>query len=167
MSIELVMLSTHLIFCHPLLLPSVFPSIRVFSNEPALHWSFSIIPSNEYSGLISFRIDCFDLLTSKRLSRVFSSITVWKHQFFSTQASLWTNSHFHIWLLEKPEFWLYRPLLAKWYLFFHYLTFKLLSISPCYHLTICWTWNCVGTTLDLTEWEGPGIWILRGSWLFS
>ena len=70
-SIESVMPSNHLILCHPLLLlPSIFPSIRVFSNESVLHirwpeyWSFccSISPSNEYSGLISFRIDCFDLL---------------------------------------------------------------------------------------------------------
>ena len=70
MSIELVMPSNHLIFCHPLLLlPSIFPSIKVFSNELALHirwpkyWSFSISPSNEYSALISFTIDWFDLLT--------------------------------------------------------------------------------------------------------
>ena len=72
MSIELVMPSNQLILCHPLLLlPSIFPSIRVFSNEPALHirwpkywsFSFSISPFNEYSGLISFRIDCFDLLS--------------------------------------------------------------------------------------------------------
>ena len=68
MSIEWVMLSNHLILCHPLLLlPSIFPSIRVFSNELALRirwpkeWSFSNSPSNEYSGLISFRIDWFDL----------------------------------------------------------------------------------------------------------
>ena len=71
MSIKLVMLSNHLILCRPLLLlPSIFPSIRVFSNESALHimwpkywsFSFSISPSNEYPGLISFRIDWFDLL---------------------------------------------------------------------------------------------------------
>ena len=71
MSIESVMLSNHLILCHPLLfLPLIFPSIRVFSNESALcitwpkYWrfSFSIGPSNEYSGLISFRIDWFELL---------------------------------------------------------------------------------------------------------
>ena len=68
MSIESMMLSNHLILCHPLLLlPSVFPSIKVFSNELALHigwpsyWSFSSSPSSEYSGLISFRIDWFDL----------------------------------------------------------------------------------------------------------
>ena len=69
MSIESVMLSNHLILCHTLLLlPSILPSIRVCSNESALHtrwpkyWSFSINPSNEYSGLISFRIDWFGLL---------------------------------------------------------------------------------------------------------
>ena len=69
MSIESVMTSNHLILCHPLLLlPSIFPSIRVFSNESAVpirwpkYWSFSISPSNEYSGLISFRIHWFDLL---------------------------------------------------------------------------------------------------------
>ena len=69
MSIESVMPSNHLLLHHPLLLlPSVFPSIGIFSNELALlirwpkYWSFSISPSNEYSGLISFRIDWFDLL---------------------------------------------------------------------------------------------------------
>ena len=70
MSINSVMPSNHLILCHPLLLPSIFPSIRVFTNESFLcirwpkYWSFSfsIIPSNEYSGLISFRIDWLDLL---------------------------------------------------------------------------------------------------------
>ena len=68
MSIELVMLSNHLILCHPLLLlPSILPSIKVFSNESVLrirwpkYWRFSISPSNEYSGLISFRIDWLDL----------------------------------------------------------------------------------------------------------
>ena len=72
MSIEWVMLSSHLILCHPhLLLPSYFPSMRVFSNESALrirwqkYWSFSITPSSEYSGLISFRIDWLDLLAAQ------------------------------------------------------------------------------------------------------
>ena len=70
MSVESVMPSSHLILCCPLLLlPSIFPTIKVFSNKSVLHirwpkdWSFSISPSNEYSGLISFRIDWFDLLT--------------------------------------------------------------------------------------------------------
>ena len=69
MSTEPVLLSNHLILCHPvLLLPSIFPSIRVFSNESALHirwpkyWSFSNNPASENSGLISFRVDCYDLL---------------------------------------------------------------------------------------------------------
>ena len=68
MSIESVMLSNHLLFCSPLFLPSIFPSIRFFSNESVLHimqpeyWSLSFSPSNEYSGSISFRIDWFDLL---------------------------------------------------------------------------------------------------------
>ena len=76
MSLESVMLSNYLILCHPLvLLPSIFPSIRVFSNESALrirwpmYWSFSfsISPSNEYSALIFFRIDWFDLLAVQRI----------------------------------------------------------------------------------------------------
>ena len=103
MSIELVMPSNYLILCCPfLLLSSIFPSIRVFSNESALrirwpkYWSFSfnISLSNEYLGLISFRMDWLDLLASKGLTRVFSN-TVQKHQFFSTQLSLYVNSHIH------------------------------------------------------------------------
>ena len=95
MSIELVMPYNNLIPCHLLLLlPSIFPNIRVFSNEWAFrirgpkYWSFSISPSNEYSGLISFRIDCLISLQSKGRSRVFSNTTVQKHQFFGT-AFLW------------------------------------------------------------------------------
>ena len=104
MSIEWVMPSNHLIHCRPLLLlTSIFPSIRVFSNESALHirwpkyWSFSfnISPSNEHPGLMSFRMDWLDLLQSKGLSRVFSNTTVQKHQFFGTQLSLQSNSHIH------------------------------------------------------------------------
>ena len=76
MFIELVMPSNHLTLCHPLLLPSIFPSIRVFSNELVLHirwpkyWSFSfnISPSNEYSGLMSFRMDWLDLLAVQESS---------------------------------------------------------------------------------------------------
>ena len=97
MSVELVTPSNHLILCHPLLLPSIFPSIRVFSNESALHirwpkywsFSFSVSPSHEYSGLISFRIDWFISLQSKGLSRIFYNTTVQKPQFFSAQPSLW------------------------------------------------------------------------------
>ena len=111
MSIESVMPSNHLILCHPLLLlSSIFSNIRVFSNESALlirwpkHWSFSFIsPSNEYSGLISFRIDWFNLLavqgTLKSLLQHHSSVR--KHPFFGTHSSLWSNSHIHTWLLKK------------------------------------------------------------------
>ena len=98
---ESVMPANHLIFCHPLLLlSSIFSRIRVFSNDSALHirWpkycSFSFNLSNEYLALISFRIDWFDLLAVHRsFFRVFSSTTVWKHQFFSVQFSLWSNCH--------------------------------------------------------------------------
>ena len=110
-SIELVMPSNHLILCRPLLLPpSIFASIRVFSNESALHirwpkdWSFrstSVLTINTqdwsplgWTGWIS--------LQSKGLSRVFSNTTVQKHQFFSTQLSSQSNSHIHTRLVEKP-----------------------------------------------------------------
>ena len=101
-SIELVIPSNHLNLCHPLLLlPSIFPSIRVFSNESVLHirwpkyWSFrfSISPSNEYSGLISFRIDWLNLLavqgTLKNLLQHHSSKTsiLWRSAFFVVQLS--------------------------------------------------------------------------------
>ena len=96
MSIELVMPSSHLILCRPLLLlPPIPPSIRVFSNEPTLrmrwpkYWSFnfSIISSNEHPGLISLEWTGWISLQSKGLSRVFSNTTVQKHQFFGTQLS--------------------------------------------------------------------------------
>ena len=102
MPIELVMPSNQLIFCCPLLLlPSIFPSIRVFSNESVLHirwpkdwsFSFSISPSKEHPGLISFRMDWLDLLGSKGLSRVLSNSIVQKHQFLGAQLSLESNSH--------------------------------------------------------------------------
>ena len=95
-SMESVMPSNHTILCHPLLLPPIFPSIRVFSNEsaPRIRWpkywsfSFNFSPSNEHSGLISFRMDWLDLLavqgTLKSLLQHHSS----KHQFFSAQLSL-------------------------------------------------------------------------------
>ena len=96
MSNKSVVPSNHLILCRPLLLlPSIFPSIRVFSSELALHirwptyWSFSFSnnPSKEYSGLISLR--------SKGLSRVFSNTRVQKHQFFGALPSSQSNSHIH------------------------------------------------------------------------
>ena len=110
MSMEHMMPSNHLILCHHfLLLPSIFPSIRVFSNKSALHirwpkywsFSFSISPSNEYSALISFRMD-WGSPCCPRDSQVFPSTTIQKHQFFSAQPSLWSNSHIHTQILEKP-----------------------------------------------------------------
>ena len=96
-SIESVIPSNYLNLCRfLLLLLSIFPSIRVFSNESALcvrwpkYWNFSfnISPSNEYPGLISFRMDWLDLLEVQGLSRVLSNTTVQKHQFFGAQLSL-------------------------------------------------------------------------------
>ena len=104
MSIKSVMPSSHLILCRPLLfLPPTTPSIRIFSNESTLrmrwpkYWSFSfsISPSKEHPGLISFRMDGWISLQSKGFSRVFSNITVQKHQFFGTQPSSQSNSHIH------------------------------------------------------------------------
>ena len=102
-SIELVMPRNHLILCHPLLLPSVFPSIRVFSNESVLrirwpkYWSFSfsISPSNEYSGLISFRIDWSDLLA---VQGTFRGLL----QHHSSKASILRCSAFFIVQLSHP-----------------------------------------------------------------
>ena len=111
MSIDSGMPSNYLIFCHPLLLlPSIFPSIRVFSNESVLsirwpkYWcfNFSNSPSNEYSGLIPLEWTGWTSLQSKGLSRVFSITTVQKHHFFGTQLSLYSNFHIHTGLLEKP-----------------------------------------------------------------
>ena len=106
MFIKSVMPYNHLILCHPLLLPpSSFPSIRVFSNESVVHirwpmywsFSFSISPSNEYSALLSFRIDWLDLLAIKGLWRVFSTTTVQKHPFLTAQlyAPTLTSIHDH------------------------------------------------------------------------
>ena len=104
MSIELVMPSNHLILCHPLLLlPSIFPSIRVFSNESLLcirwpkYWSFSfsISPSNEYSGLISFRMDWLDLLEVQRTLK-----SLFQHH--SSKASIHWRSVFFIVQLSHP-----------------------------------------------------------------
>ena len=107
-SIESVMPSNHLILCHPLLLlPSIFPSIRAFSNELALqirwpkYWSFSfsISPSNEYSGLISSRIDWCDLLAVQETLKSLLQHHNWRRQFFGSQPSLWSKPpSIHGWL---------------------------------------------------------------------
>ena len=122
---EFAQTHVHLILCcQLLLLISIFPSIRVFFNELALqirwtkYWnlSFSISPSNVHSGF-PLGLTCFISLLSKRLSKIFSSTTVW-NQFFCAQPSLWSRSHIHTWLLGKTQIWWYRPLTAKWCLSF-------------------------------------------------
>ena len=117
MSMESVIPSNHLIlYCS--LLPSIFPSIRIFllsqllksgGKSTGVSASVSALPMNiqgwfhlGFSGLIS--------LLSKGLSRVFSSTTIQKHPFFGLQPSLWSNSLLHTWLVEKPYLWLYQPL---------------------------------------------------------
>jgi len=124
MSIESVMPSNHLILCPPfLLLLSIFPSIRSLP----MSWLFasggrsigasasaSVLPMN-IQGWFPWGLTGLISLLSKGLSRVFSSITIQKHQFFGTQHSLWSNFHIHRWLLEKPQLW---PLLRKWCLCF-------------------------------------------------
>ena len=113
MSIESVMPSNFLIFCCLLLLlASIIPSIRVFSNEsvPYIRWpkywsfSFSVSPSVNIQGC--FSLGLIGLISlgwlSKGVSRILCSTTIWKHQFFSAQPSLWFNSHIHTWPLENP-----------------------------------------------------------------
>ena len=121
-------------WCHQTISSSVVP-FPWLQSSPA-SWSFpmsqcfasggqsigalasaSILPMNIQGWFPLGLLDLISLL-SKRLSRVFSGITIHKHQFFSTQPSLWSISHIHIWLLEKPQLWLHRPLSAKWYLYF-------------------------------------------------
>ena len=110
MSVESVMPSNHLILCHPLLLPLIFPSIRVSSNKSFFASGGQSIGTSASASVLPMNIqDLFPLwstglisLQYKGLSRVFSNTTVQKHQSFSTQPSLWPNSHIHTRLLEKP-----------------------------------------------------------------
>ena len=134
MSIKSVMPSNHLVLCRPLfLLLSIFPSIGVFFNEStfssdgkSIRWPVSQLQHQSFQWIFRVFLFCFvfvfslwDWLVSSPWcpsysQEVFSSTTVWKHQFFGVQPSLWSNSHIHAWILEKPYLWLYRPLLAKW-----------------------------------------------------
>ena len=107
MAIESVMTSNHLILCHPLLLPSIFPSIWIFSDESDLCIRCPCIGVSASTLVLPMNIQDLFLLGwtgwlsySQRLSRVFSVTTVQKYQFFRAQLSLWSNSHIHIWLLE-------------------------------------------------------------------
>ena len=143
----------------PLYLAFIFPSIRVFSNESALQSggqstgvsaSTSVLPMNiqdwfplGWTGWIS--------LQSNGLSRVFAKTTVQKHQFFGVQLSLWSNSHIYTWILEKPEFWLDGPLLAKSLLFnmLSRLVIAFLSRGKC--LLISWLQSPCAVILELPK----------------
>ena len=145
MSIELVMPSNHLILCHPLLLlPSIFPSIGVFSSESVLrirwpkYWSFSfsISPSNEYSGLISFGMDWLDLLCSPRDSQESSPIPQFK-SISSSALSLLQRSAFFVVQLSHPCMTTGKPIaLTRW-------TFNLLLMTY-HHMLICHLYNFFG-----------------------
>ena len=122
-------------WCHPTILSSVTPfsSCPQFFPESGsfpMSWPFvsrgqsigtsastSVFPKN-IQGRFPLGLTGLISLLSKEFSRVFSSTTIWKHQLFSTQSSLWSNSHIFTWLLEKPQLWLDGPLLAKWCLCF-------------------------------------------------
>ena len=114
--------------CHPTISSSVtpFPALNLSQHKGLSQWVGSShqvakILELQHQSFWMFRVDFlywFDLLEVQGLSRVFSNTTIWKHQFFGAQPSSWSNSHIHIWLLEKPQLWLYRPLSAKWYLCF-------------------------------------------------
>ena len=161
MSIELVMPSNHLILCHPLLLPpSIFPSIRVFSNESILcirwpkYWSFSfsISPSNEFSGLISFRIDWFDLLA---VQGTLKSIL----QHHSSKASILPYSAFFIVQLSHPYMIIEKTIaLTRWtfvgkiiFLLFNMLTRLVIAFLPkSKHLLISSL-----QSLSAVIWEAP------------
>ena len=148
MSIESVMPSNHLILCHPLLLPSIFPSIRVFSNESVLrirwpkYWSFSfnITPFNEYSELISFRIDRLDLLT---VQWTLKSLLQYHH----SKASILQCSAFFIVQLSHPYMTTAKTIaLTRWtfvckvmYLLFNMLLRSVIVFLPrSKHLLISW-----------------------------
>ena len=116
---------------HPLSIPSPF-AFNLSQHQCLFQWVGS---SHQVAEVLQLQLSAWDLpmniqswfplgltglisLQSKELSRAFSSTTVWKHQFVSTQTSLWSNSHICIWLLEKPQLWLEEPLSAKWCLCF-------------------------------------------------
>ena len=142
MSIVLIMPSNHLILCHAFLPSSIFPITRVYSNELALHirwpkcWSFifSISPSNEHSGLISFKIDWFSLLAVQGTLKSLLQHYNWKAPILQ-HSVLWSNTHY-TWLQEKPLLWWYRPLLAK-ILFLPMFIAALFNISNIWKKTWC------------------------------
>ena len=151
----------HLILCHSLiLLPPVFPRIKVFSNELTLcirwpkHWSFSfsISPSNEYSGLISFKVEWFDPLAAHGTLKSLLHHHSWKASLFSAHPSSRTNSHIHRWLLEKPWLWLWIFIGKIMSLVFNMLSRLVIAFLPrSKHLLISWLQSESGILLELTK----------------
>ena len=152
MSIESVMPSNHLVFCRPLLLPpSIFPSIRVFSNESTLrmrwpkNWSFSfsISPSNEYSGLISFRMDWLDLLA---VQGTLKSLL----QHHSSKVSILRCSVFFIAQLSHPYMTTGKTIaLTRWTFAFHMLSRLVITFLPrSKHLLISWLQSPLAVILE-------------------
>ena len=161
MSIESVMLSNHLILCHPLLLPSVFPSIRVFSNESALcikwpkYWSFSfsIGPSSDYSGMILFRIEWFDLLA---VQGTLKSLL----QHLSSKASILQCSAFFMVPLSHPYITIGKTIaLTRWTFFGKVMSllFNMLSrlviifLPRRKRLLISWLYSPAAVILELKK----------------
>ena len=160
MSIKLVMPSKHLILCHPLLLlPSIFPSIRVFSNESVFHirwpkyWSFSISPSNEHSGLISFRMDWLDLLV---VQGTLKSLL----QHHSSKASILRHLAFFIVQLSHPYMATGKTIvLTRWtfvskviFLLFNMLSRLVITFLPrSKHLLISWLQSPSVVILELQK----------------
>ena len=157
MFIKLVMPSNHLILCCPLLLlPSIFPSIRVFSKESAIYirwpkyWSFSfnIGPSNEHSGLMIFRMDWLDRLAVQGTLKSLLQ----KHQFFGVQPSLWSNSHIHMWLLEKTVALTIQTFVDKlvrllkknfyYYYYYYFLIYNIVLVLPYINMNLQWVYTC-------------------------
>ena len=141
---------SHLILWCPLfLLPSIFPSIRDFSNEPSVHirwpkyWSFSftISPSSEYSGLISLKIDWLDILAVQGTFRNLLQHHSSKASIFWHSASLQSSSQKRRWPLGRPWPWLYGPLSAEWYLCFSTHCLDLSSLS-CQEAIVFWFHGC-------------------------
>ena len=136
---------------HPLLSPSPL-ALTLSQHQGLFKWvssshqvakilsfNFNISPSNEHPGLISFRMDGWISLQSKGLSRVFFNTTVQKHQFFGAQLSLWSNSHIHTWLLEKPQLWPYGPFWKVMSLLLNMLSRPVIAfLTRSKHLFISW-----------------------------
>ena len=153
-----MILSNHLILCCPLLLPSVFPSIRIFPNKSVLHirwpkyigasvWA-SVLPVN-IQGWFPLRWTSLVSLLCKGLYRVFSSTTVQTHQFFSAQSSLWSSCHICTWLLEKLAFTRWTSVGRVISVLFNMLSRFVIAIIPrSKHLLVSWLLSLYSVILE-------------------